>query len=121
MTRRGVTLLEVVLALLLLTVGAFALAAGIATGERARRAAVSRGFALAVAEAWLETWRAGGWPEEGQGSGEMAWALWETDLRWRTSRLGACLAEARVEAGSGRSAVVLATRRYRQGAPGCGA
>jgi Tfp pilus assembly protein PilV len=120
-TVRGVTLLEVVISLVLLTVGAFALAAGIATGERARRAAVERGFALAVAEAWLETWRAGGWPEDGQGSGGMSWSLWRTDVRWRTSQPGACLAEARVEAGSGRGAVVLVTRRYRQGAPGCGA
>lgn len=119
--RRGATLVEVVLSLLLLTVGALALAGGVVSGERARRAAVARGFALAAAESWLETWRAGGWAEEGQGAGAIEWMLRSSEIRWRTTRPAACLAEARVEVAAAGTPIVLATRRYREGAPGCGA
>ncbi len=119
--RGGATLIEVVVALLLLTAGALGLASGVAAGERARQNAMERGFALSAAESWLEAWRAGAWPEEGEGSGEMAWSLWTTDLRWRATLRGPCLAEARVETGpTERPQVVLVTRRYLGGRAGCG-
>jgi prepilin-type N-terminal cleavage/methylation domain-containing protein len=119
--RRGVTLVEVVVALLLLSVGAMALAASVAGGERARRAALTRGLALAAAEGWLESWRGAPWPAEGAGTTTVAWRAWRGELRWRTTRAGPCLAEARVAAGPpGRPpTIVLASRRFREGAAGC--
>lgn len=116
------TLIEVVVALLLLAVGALALAAGIAEGERARREAMLRGLALAAAETWLETWRAAPWPAEGAGAADVEWAAWRGELRWRTTHPAPCLAEARVEAGSPErpDAVVLVTRRFRERETNCG-
>ena len=121
--RRGVTLIEVVVALLLLTVGALALAAGIASGERGRREAMARGLALAAAETWLETWRGSPWQGDSAGITPVAWAAWRGELRWRTSDPAPCLTEARVAAGrEGQPQVaVLVTRRFREGEPGCGA
>lgn len=118
---RGFTLIEVVVALLLLAIGALALAAGITAGERARREALSAGLALAAAEGWLEAWRAAPWPAPGEGEEEIAWGAWRGRVRWRTVRREACLVEARVEAApAGRSsAVVLVTRRFREGADDC--
>jgi len=113
-------MIEVTVAIVLLTFGALALAGGVATGERARQAAVARGFALAAAESWLEGWRAGAWPQEGQGQGTIAWMLWSAELRWRATQPSACLAVARVEVDAGRSPVVLETKRYLEGEPGCG-
>jgi prepilin-type N-terminal cleavage/methylation domain-containing protein len=120
--RRGLTLIEVVVALLLLTVGALALAAGIASGERGRREAMARGLALAAAETWLEAWRGAPLPGDSAGITPVVWASWRGELRWRTSNAGPCLAEARVAAGSvGRpSTVVLLTRRFQVEEPGCG-
>ncbi len=54
MSARGESLVEVVVALLLLSVGALALAGGIGQAQKARRLAASSGLALAAAEAWLE-------------------------------------------------------------------
>jgi Tfp pilus assembly protein PilV len=118
-----VTLIEVVVALLLLVVGALALAAGIANGESARREAMLRGLALAAAETWLETWREAPWPVEGAGVAEVAWGAWRGQLRWSTTHPTPCLAEARVEAGSPArpDAVVLVTRRFRERETNCGA
>jgi prepilin-type N-terminal cleavage/methylation domain-containing protein len=120
--RRGLTLIEIMVALLLLTVGALALAAGIASGERARREAVTRGLALAAAETWLETWRGAPWSGDSAGISPVAWAAWRGELRWRTSGVAPCLVEARVAAGrEGRApTAVLVTRRFREGEPGCG-
>ena len=121
--RLGVTLIEVVVALLLLAVGALALAAGVAGGERARREAMLRGLALAAAETWLETWRAAPWPVESAGMATVEWAAWRGPLRWRTTHPAPCLAEARVAAGTAArpDAVVLVTRRFREEEAGCGA
>lgn len=118
----GMTLLEVMIALLLLTVGAIALAAGIAASERARRGALADGLALAAAESWLEAWRASPWSDAGGAGGEdVAWGPWVGRLEWRVSLPGACLAEARVEVRVGADgAAALASRRFREGWPGCG-
>jgi prepilin-type N-terminal cleavage/methylation domain-containing protein len=119
--RRGITLIEVVVALLLLTVGAMALAAGIGAGEQARREALARGLAQAAAEGWLETWRAGPWSASETGAREVRWGAWRGWLRWRVTALTPCLVEGQVEAGGvGRpAAVVLITRRFREGTAGC--
>ena len=119
--RNGTTLVEVVVALLLLAVGAMALAAGIGAGEKARREAVSRGLAHAAAEGWLETWRAEPWPAPSSGVREVRWGGWRGWLGWRVTSLAPCLIEGRVEAGPmGRAAsVVLVSRRFREEASGC--
>lgn len=120
---RGLTLVEVAVALVLLAIGALALAAGITSGERARRQATARGLALAAAEGWLEEWRASPWPA-GSASGIEAirWGRWRGEVRWRTTLLEPCLLEARVEAATegDPAAAVLVTRRFRDGEPVCG-
>lgn len=95
MNEHGESLVEVVVALLLLAVGALALAGGIGQAQKARRMAASSGLALAAAEAWLERWRAG--PAQGEGSGKetIAWGAWRGTLEWETAALADC-----VESGS---------------------
>jgi prepilin-type N-terminal cleavage/methylation domain-containing protein len=119
--RNGITLVEVVVALLLLAVGAMALAAGIGAGEKARREAVSGGLAQAVAEGWLETWRAEPWPALSSGVREVRWGAWRGWLGWQVTSLAPCLIEGRVEAGpvDRAASVVLVSRRFREGASGC--
>ena len=121
-SRRGVTLVEVVVALLLLAVGAFALAAAVAGGERSRREALSRGLALAAAEGWMEAWRSAPWPGEATGVEEVRWATWLGRIEWRTELRAPCLLEVRVEAGpaGGPATVVLASRRFREREASCG-
>lgn len=120
-TAAGVTLIEVVVALLLLAVGALALAGGIASSERARRGALAEGLALAVAEAWLESWRVAPWdPVAATGDRALAWGAWEGRLEWTVTPLGPCLAEGVVEARVQDRRVALVTRRFREGVPGCG-
>lgn len=96
MSARGESLVEVVVALLLLTVGALALAAGIGHAQRARRQALASGLALAAAEAWLEGWRAGAPRGEAAGGGTISWGAWSAELEWDTHALSACLESARV-------------------------
>jgi Tfp pilus assembly protein PilV len=120
---RGESLVEVVVALLLLAVGALALAGGIGQAQKARRLAASSGLALAAAEDWLERWRAG--PAQGAGSGEsaIAWGAWRGTLEWETAALGDC-----VESGSVSVAPVdpeaaaasLSSLRTVTGPVGCG-
>lgn len=119
MSRRGTTLVEVVVALLVLAIAALALAAGIARAEAARRRALEEGVALATAEAWLEAWRAAPWPAASDsGAGAVVRAGWRGTVAWRVAVLGPCIAEARVEtstAGRPWPAAALATRRFREG------
>lgn len=120
MTARGASLLEVAVALLLLSIGALAVAAGIAHGERSRAQALDSALALAAAEAWLEAWRAGPWLPATAGRQAIAWGPRAGALVWQVVPRGACLAEARVEAvaaGPTRAPVVLVTRRFAEGAP----
>ena len=117
----GITLFEVAVALLLLAIGAMALAAGICAGEKAHREAIARGLAQAAAEGWLESWRAASWPAPGTGQRAVRWGAWQGWMRWRVTWVGPCLAEGRVEAGGigGPASVVLVSRRFREGALGC--
>lgn len=123
MTRRGATLLEVVVAVLLLGVGALALAGSIVHALRAREISVATALAAVAAEAWVERWRAETGPVgAGGGTTELAWGARRGRLDWSLADIGACLQEARVEARAGRPrevTVVIATRRFREGAEGC--
>jgi Tfp pilus assembly protein PilV len=117
-TVRGETLVEVVVSILLLTVGALALAAGIGQAQKARRVAASSGLALAAAEAWLEEWRPG--PPRGTAAGgaSIAWGVWEGDLAWETESRPGCVEAAwvRVSATRGEPAVIaLSSRRFAAG------
>lgn len=111
------------MALLLLTVGALALAAGIAHGVRARDRALGSALALTAAESWLEKWRAAPWAAIPDSGGEsVSWGAREGRVEWRVFPLGPCIVEARVEAeppGAHSAPVVLVTRRFREGATGC--
>ncbi|HET6361984.1 MAG TPA: hypothetical protein VFH11_08000 [Gemmatimonadota bacterium] len=100
MTARGESLVEVVVALLLLAVGALALAGGIGQAQKARRLAASSGLALAAAETWLEIWRVG--PARGDGAGEaaIAWGTWRGTLAWETGAQADCVESASVSVGS---------------------
>ncbi|HUF90396.1 MAG TPA: hypothetical protein VMR66_10520 [Gemmatimonadota bacterium] len=123
MNPRGETLVEIVVALLLLTVGALALAAGIGEASRARTAAAASALTLAAAEAWLEAWRAG--PPRGEASGAepLALGVWEGRLEWTTGVPVPCLEAARVEVAAIRGAVAgvaLASRRFLATGEGCG-
>jgi hypothetical protein len=117
-SRRGETLVEVVVSLLLLTVGALALAAGIGEAQRARRLAASAGLALAAAEGWLEEWRPGPLRGDASGRSTIGWGVWEGDLEWETAELPGCLEAARVRVASARgepAAATLASRRFAAG------
>ncbi|CAN5893878.1 hypothetical protein BH20GEM1_BH20GEM1_08560 [soil metagenome] len=123
MSGRGETLVEVVVALLLLTVGALALAAGIGQAQQARRLAASSGLALATAEAWLEGWRAG--PPRGVAAGAEAvgFGEWRGRLEWETGAPAECVESARVSvtAMAGEpTAVELSSRRFLAAGGVCG-
>ncbi len=123
MTARGESLIEVVVSLLLLAVGALALAGGIGQAQKARRLAASSGLALAAAEAWLENWRAG--PARGDGSGESAvvWGPWHGTLSWETGALPDCVESARVSVAPAdveASGAALSSLRAVTGPVGCG-
>ena len=119
----GITLVEVAVALLLLSVGALALAGGIAHALKAREAALGSALALAAAESWLEGWRASPWGSvPDSGASPVFWGRREGTLAWRLTALGPCLAEARVVVAppAERSApVVLVTRRFREEVADC--
>jgi Tfp pilus assembly protein PilV len=120
---RGESLVEVVVALLLLTVGALAVAGGIGQAQRARRLAASSGLALAAAEGWMETWRAG--PVRGDGSGTtgVAWGAWRGTLEWETGALPDCVESAGVSvvpAEADAAAASLSSLRIVDDPAGCG-
>lgn len=117
---RGETLVEVVVALLLLAVGALALVGGIAYGERARDRAIGEALALSAAVSWMETWRAS--PVEatsGSGGESLTWGARTGWLAWSIRPIGACREEAVVRARSGAGAgATLVSRRF--GGATCG-
>jgi Tfp pilus assembly protein PilV len=122
-SERGESLVEVVVALLLLAVGALALAGGIGQAQRARGMVASSGVALAAAEAWLESWRAG--PARGDGSGRSAIAsgAWRGTLEWETGALPDCVESARVSvlpADIGAPSASLSSLRVVTDRVGCG-
>lgn len=119
---RGATLLEVVVAVLLLGVGALALAGSIVHALRAREISVATALAAVAAETWIERWRSQAWRDGGAaGSTEVAWGRRRGRLDWTLEDVGKCLQEARVTAVAGRDevAVMIATRRFREGVEGC--
>ncbi|MGH7570283.1 MAG: type IV pilus modification PilV family protein [Gemmatimonadota bacterium] len=120
-TGRGATLLEVMVSVFLLGVGGMALVGSIAHALRARERSVSTALAAIAAEAWIERWRGETWRGEGGGSTAIAWGARRGRLEWTLEDVGACLQEAQVKAVAGRGdeAVVVATRRFREGANGC--
>ncbi|MGH7544358.1 MAG: type IV pilus modification PilV family protein [Gemmatimonadota bacterium] len=124
MNGRGATLLEVAVAVLLLGVGAMALAGSIVHSLRAREKAVGTALAAVSAEAWIERWRGGPWRSGAEtGTAELVWGARRGRLEWSLFDLGACLQEARVRAVTGRRsevAVLVETRRHREGSPECG-
>lgn len=122
-TARGESLVEVVVALLLLAVGALALAGAIGQAQRARRLAASSGLAVAAAEAWLEIWRAGPARGDGSGGGPIAWGAWRGTLAWETGTLPDCVESASVSvapADADAPVASLSSLRVVQGPVGCG-
>lgn len=122
MTARGESLIEVVVSLLLLTVGALALAGGIGQAQKARRLAASSGLALAAAEAWLERWRVGPVRGDGSGADQVTWGAWRATLSWETGALPDCLESARVSvapAGASAPGASLSSLRVVTGPAGC--
>ena len=119
----GWTLIEVVVALLLLTVGGLALAGSATHAHVARERALRSALALAAAESWIETWRAGPWLAGGEvGVAPLAWGTVTGTVEWTVVRLAPCLSEARVrvEAGTRTPATAtLVTRRFRESVAGC--
>jgi Tfp pilus assembly protein PilV len=120
---RGESLVEVVGALLLLAVGALALAGAIGQAQKARRLAASSGLALAAAEAWLESWRAGPVRGDGSGGAVIAWGAWRGALAWETGALPDCVESASVSvapADLGAPTASLSSLRVVTGPVGCG-
>lgn len=117
-TERGETLAEVVVAILLLSIGAMALVAGLAYGESMRGRALEDSLALSAAASWIEAWRVSP-PEPVSGAGYQAraWGPRSGWLEWTTRPAGSCRQEAvvRARAGSG-TVVTLASRRFLEGA-----
>jgi type II secretory pathway component PulJ len=114
-TPRGETLVEVVLALVLLAVGGLALAGGIAGSQRARAAASSSALALSAAEGWLEAWRVAPLAGPASGSETIELGTWEGELEWETEATGWCLETARVSVRAVRGAAGradLSSARY---------
>lgn len=122
MRSHGETLVEVVVALLLLTAGALALAGGIGQAQQARHRAASSGLALASAEGWLEVWRAG--PPRGvaMGAEAITWGEWHGLLEWQTGSPSECVESAQVSvtAAAGKAEVQLTSRRFLIAGGACG-
>ncbi len=119
----GWTLVEVAVALVLLTVGGLALAAGATHAYTARERALRSALALSAAESWIETWRAGPWAGGGGvGTASLAWGSVTGTVDWSVVPLAPCLSEARVRVVAGLrtpASAKLATRRFRESVPGC--
>lgn len=115
---RGETLIEVVVAILLLAIGAMALVAGLAYGEKMRGAALEDGLALSAAVTWIESWRASpADPVASAGSEARTWGTRSGWLEWSTRSAGSCREEAVVHARAGSGTIVtLASRRFVEGA-----
>lgn len=127
MSARGATLIEVAVSLLLLTVGALALAGAIVHAQRERQRAFEEAAALAAAESWLEAWRAGAWTgAPAAGTGRVDWGTGVGTVAWWVTPVRSCLDHARVQVVPGRAGawssppVELESRRFREGVAGCG-
>lgn len=119
---RGATLLEVVVAIQLLAIGALALAGSVTHALRARELSISTALAAVAAEAWIERWRGQTWIGDGWGSTGIAWGARRGRLEWTLVEVAACVQEARITAVAGRREAVrvaVVTRRFREGAGGC--
>lgn len=117
-TGRGETLVEVTISLLVLAVGAMALAAGITRAGVDRRHAQEAARSAIAAESWLERWRAGATSAgDNAGAGVVALENPAGRLLWRVERSSACVLEATVEAATdaGRVTARLASRRFVEG------
>lgn len=123
MRSTGVTLVEVAVGLLLLAVGALALAGSILHAQRAHDRSIALSLALAEAEARLEAWRVSPWSgAAAAGSEPVAWGSREGTVTWAVEPRGSCLESIRVRVVAGvraPAAVALASRRFRDGADGC--
>lgn len=119
----GWTLVEVAVALVLLTVGGSALAGSATHAYAARERALRSALALSAAESWVETWRAGPWPAVGGiGAAPLAWGSVNGTVEWSVVRLAPCLSEARVRVVAGLRTPMtanLVTRRFRESVAGC--
>lgn len=115
---RGESLIEVVVAVLLVSVGALALVAGLAYGERMRGRALEDSLALWAAVSWIEAWRVSPMePASGAGNEIRVWGSRSGWLEWSTRSAGSCREEAVVRARAGSGPVVtLASRRFLEGA-----
>jgi hypothetical protein len=119
----GWTLVEVAVALVLLTVGGLALAGSATHAHAARERALRSALALTAAESWIETWRAGPWlAGGGVGVAPLAWGSVTGTVEWSVVPLAPCLSEARVRVVAGSRTPVTAslmTRRFRESVAGC--
>lgn len=119
----GWTLVEVAVALVLLTVGGLALAGSATHAYAARERALRSALALSAAESWIETWRAGPWSAGGGGgAAPLAWGPVTGTVEWSVVVLAPCLSEARVRVVAGLrtpATANLATRRFRESVAGC--
>lgn len=114
---RGWTLVEVLVAVVVLSLAATALAAGLGYAYRVRKAALRVALATAVAESWIERWRAGPWTGARSGSRGLEVGGHPTTLEWVVIGLDPCLDEAIVTARVGEidsERVTLSTRRFRE-------
>ena len=119
----GWTLVEVVIALMLLTVGGIALAGSATHAYAARERALRSALALSAAESWIETWRAAPWADGGGvGTAPLVWGSITGTVEWSVVGLAPCLSEARVRVVAGLrtpATAKLVTRRFRESVPGC--
>ncbi len=119
----GWTLVEVAVALVLLTVGGLALAGSTTHAYGARERALKSALALSAAESWIEAWRAAPWSAgEGFGAAPVAWGSVTGTVEWSVVVLAPCLSEARVRVVAGARAPAtanLVTRRFRESVAGC--
>lgn len=119
----GWTLVEVAVALVLLTVGGLALAASATHAYEARQRALRSALALSAAESWIETWRGSRWPAGGGvGAAPLAWGSVTGTIEWAVVELAPCLSEAHVRVVVGIRTPVTAsllTRRFRESVEGC--
>lgn len=114
---RGWTLIEVVVAMLTLSIAATAVAASLSYAYRVRNTALKGAFATVVAESWLEKWRAGPWTGAQTGRHSFDVKGYPATVEWSVSTQGVCVEEAVVTARVGAPAAVrttVSTRRFRE-------
>ena len=117
----GWTLVENLVAIIVLSIAATSLAASIGHALRMRQQAISLALATASAEGWLESWRSGPWLATSAGSSSETEGAREIVIEWSIDA-GVCLAEATVRArvrSVAPASAVLTTRRFRERAETC--